>query len=299
MEPWVEDIPFERQGLARRLVKGILINPLANRLPAGWLTGLLRFGESEMAAANWEDPGGWRSMVISYEGRPRQIADRLLVGLGTMAQALRNRKRLAGRLIARLIDAIEDEPVHVLCLGAGPGHIITDALAMAQKEAVATLVDINSDAFEYGRKLAEQKGVAGRVRFIEGDARDVERMLAHRPDILKMIGLCEYLTDGQIVDIASAVGEVMPPGAPIVVNSLSKAHGTDRFFRRVFGLHMNHRSPQQVEGLMGRAGFGGFTSIGEPLGVYQVVVARRLGTARPERRMTHARAVSALGARGA
>ena len=275
MESWVSDIEFERQGPLRRLLKAVLVNPGANYLPAGWLRGMLRFGKSELAAANWNDPGGWRSMVISYEGRPRQIADKLLVGAGTMAMALRNRRRLAARVLARLIDDWPDSPVHVLCLGAGPGHIITDAMAEAKRDSVATLVDLNSDAFDYGREVAERKGLAERVRFIEGDACHVRGMLAHPPEMVKMLGICEYLTDEQISSIARAVCEVMPAGAPIVFNSLSKAHKTDRFFRRVFGLHMNHRSPAELQGLMAAAGFRDFVSLAEPLGVYHVVVGRR------------------------
>ena len=279
MEPWVTDIEFERLGRLRRLLKAAVINPLANYLPASWMRGLLRFSDSELAAANWEDPGGWRSMVISYEGRPRQIADKILVGAGTMAMALRNRKRLAAHILAQLIDACDHNPAHVLCLGAGPGHVITDAMVQAAHGSVATLVDLNSDAFAYGRELAERKGVADRVEFVEGDVRHVRQMLEKPPDAVKMLGICEYLADDQIVDIASAVAEVMPPGAPIVFNSLSKAHKSDRFFRRVFGLHMNHRSPEQLQALMGKAGFGDFVSIPEPLGVYHVVVGRRLGGA--------------------
>lgn len=275
MEAWVSDIEFERQGRLRRLVKAVLVDPIANYLPARWLRGILRFAKSEMAAANWEDPGGWRSMVLSYHGRPTQVADKILVGAGTMAMALRNRKRLGGRLLARLIDESDEEPVHVLCLGAGPGHVITDAMAQAKKRSVATLVDLNSDAFEYGRQLARDKGVADRVRFIEGDVREVRQMLAHPPDVVKMLGICEYLSDEQISDIAAALAEVMPPGAPIVFNSLSKMHRTDRFFRRVFGLHMNHRSPEHLQRLMGAAGFGDFVSLPEPLGVYHVLVGRR------------------------
>ena len=275
MEAWVSDIEFERQGRLRRLVKAVLVDPIANYLPARWLRGILRFAKSEMAAANWEDPGGWRSMVLSYHGRPTQVADKILIGAGTMAMALRNRKRLGGRLLARLIDESDEEPVHVLCLGAGPGHVITDAMAQAKKRSVATLVDLNSDAFEHGRQLARDKGVADRVRFIEGDVREVRQMLAHPPDVVEMLGICEYLSDEQISDIAAALAEVMPPGAPIVFNSLSKAHKADRFFRRVFGLHMNHRSPEHLQRLMGAAGFGDFVSLPEPLGVYHVLVGRR------------------------
>ena len=100
-------------------------------------------------------------------------------------------------------------------------------------------------------------------------------MLDYRVDIVKMIGICEYLEDDQIVSIVKAVSGMMPPDASIVFNSLSNRHGTDAFFRRVFGLHMIHRSPEQLQSLMGHAGFCDFDSYAEPLMVYEVVVGKR------------------------
>jgi len=275
MDEWMSDIEFERQGLLRRALKIGLINPLANYMPAGILKGLLRFGESELAAANWADPGGWRSMVISYDGRPAQIADKMLVRAGTMSMALRNRRRLAGRILSRLIDSCPRRTAHVLCLGAGPGHIIMDAMCRAGRDCFATLVDLNSDAFEYGRQQADRLGLSEKVVFVESDARHIKPLLERPPDIVMMLGICEYLTDEQITDIAGAAAEVMSDETAIVFNSLSKAHGNDRFFRRVFGLHMIHRRPADLQKLMGQAGFKDFRSLPEPLGVYHVIVGRR------------------------
>lgn len=268
---------FERLSPLRRAVKSTLIDPLANHLPASWLRAVLRFGKSELALANWADPGGWRSMVISYDGKPTQIADKILVGAGAISMALRNRRRLAGRLLRELIDAAEP-PVQLLCLGAGPGRITIDAMTAAQNEAHATLVDLSADAFEFGQSLAAENGLAERMRYIQGDVRDVRQMLDRPPQVVKMIGICEYLSDEQIVDIATAAAEVMPGGASIVFNNITRRHGNDRFFRRVFGLHMNHRSVEHLCGLMTRAGFGDFQVHQEPLGVYSVIVAHRLNS---------------------
>ena len=271
----VDEIQFERIGLVRRALKVTLTDPLANFMPASLMRGLLHFTRSDLAAANWEDPGGWRSMVISYHGRPTQLADKVMVRISAMSMALRNRRRLAGALLADLIDSAGHEPVHVLCLGAGPGQIINDALLAADRHAHATLVDLSSEAFDYGRELAADNGLADRIRFVQGDVRDVEGWLTEPPDVVKMLGICEYLTDEQIVEIAGAAAALMPAGAPIVFNSLSKAHGNDVFFRKVFGLHMRHRSVKQLQALMALAGFGDFVSHSEPLGVYHVVVGRR------------------------
>jgi predicted RNA methylase len=279
MDFGIGDIQFERQGPIKKALKTFVINPLANYTPSGISRALLKFGKSELASANWKDPGGWRSMVISYNGKPRQIADRILVSAGTVPMALRNRRKLAGRVLARLIESCQADSVQVLCLGAGPGHIIADALCQAVKDASATLVDLSSDAFDYGTDLARQMGLSGRVRFVIADARnagDINKVLQQPPHIVKMIGLCEYLSDEQIVSIAKALSAVMPKGSSIVSNSLSPSHGTDRFFRRVFGLNMNYRTAEQLQALLASEGFGDFQTLPEPLGVYQVIVGRRI-----------------------
>ena len=111
------------------------------------------------------------------------------------------------------------------------------------------------------------------VRFIAGHSGLFE---VH--DVIKMLGICEYLLDHEIVAIAGAVGRLMPAHGAIIFNSLSEAHGTDRFFRRVFGLHVTYRSPQQLCDLMGRAGIGEFRVHRVPVGVYHVIVGRKGGS---------------------
>ena len=277
IQSWVSDIEFERVGPVKRALKRVLMNPVVNYFPSGAMKAILRFAKCEMAQCNWDDPGGWKSMVISYHGKPTQIADKILVNGGAMSMALRNRRLLAGRLLAKLItqaDETSDIPVHALCLGAGPGRIIIDALLQSPDTAHATLVDISSDAFDYGRELAESSGLADRVKYVKGDVRDVTDVLDPPPVVVKMIGICEYLTDEQIVDILKSLAGVMAPGGSVVFNSISTAHGTDRFFRRVMGLHMTHRTPEQLSALFAQAGFGEFVSLPEPLAIYHVIVAR-------------------------
>ena len=59
MESWMQDIEFERVGPVRKIMRKLVVNPLVNYLPAGFTKFILRHFKSELAAANWEDPGGW------------------------------------------------------------------------------------------------------------------------------------------------------------------------------------------------------------------------------------------------
>ena len=284
MESWVENIEFEKLSTGAKIAKRVLINPLANYLPAKWFKKWLADGQSELALANWRDPGGWRSMVISYLNEPNTTWDRLLIKGGTIPMALRNRKKLATRLIAKLIDELDHEPAELLGLGAGPAMIIADAMTQASKKSHATLVDLSSDAFDFGKQNAEKLGIAEQMNFIQGDVRDVAPTLKDRIDIVKMIGILEYLQDDQIAAIAKALSQVMPKDSSIVFNSISKKHGTDRFFRRVFGLNMIHRSAEELQEIFKTVGFGNFEQFSEPLGVYNVVVGKMLNakSASPE-----------------
>jgi hypothetical protein len=274
-QTWLEGLKFERLSALRRALKTAVIHPFANYFPAAVQKAFFRFMRSELAAANWIDPGGWKSMVICYQDRRRRLADKILCTLGTVPMALRNRRKLGGRVLARLIAAADREPVEILCLGAGPGHVVHDALCESDRLARATLVDLSSGAFDHGRKLAAKHGTHERVRFIQGDVRDVAGMLDRPPDIVQMLGICEYLDDEHLRDIARAVAAVMPRGSAIVFNSISDSHGTDRFFRRVFGLRLIHRSPEHLQDLFRPAGFSDFVALAEPLGVYQVIIGRK------------------------
>jgi hypothetical protein len=277
MHDWIADIEFERIGPALRLVKKLVFNPLANYLPADWWRTWLREGRSELALANWFNPGGWRSMVISYTGQGQTLWDKLLVNGGSIPMALRNRRRLVARLVARLLDRAGHDPAHMLCLGAGPGLAELDGMQGAGRRSEATLVDLNNDAFEYGLDQARQRGLADRVRYLQGDVRDIHQMLDKPVDLVTMIGICEYIEDEQLVSILQAASKEMAPGTAILFNSLAPRHGTDRFFRRVFGLHMRHRSPEQLAALFEPAGFGEYIPFPEPLGVYTVVIGRKTG----------------------
>ena len=273
-----EEIDFEALSTPMRIIRNVLINPIANFLPAGISKALLKFGKSQLAEANWTEPGGWKSMVISYNGQCKQIADRILVKAGTVPKALRNRKRLVIWILSKLINQGHLKYPHILCLGAGPGLTVIEAISQARLPVRATLVDLNDEPFEHGMRIAKQYGVHNRVRFIKADVREIEKYLHEPPGIVEMIGLCEYLQDDQIAMIVRAVAQLMPLDASIIFNSVYPSHGVDRFLRRVFGLRMIYRSTERLCQLMQQAGFGEFQAYAEPMNVYEVCIGKKINT---------------------
>ena len=272
------ELDYERIGPASRLLKRAVVNPLINWiLPARFMRWVLHVTRSEVAHTSWANPGGWKSMVLSYrEDMPPQIADRFLLRLGAMPMALRNRRKLATEILARLIRECSHQPTNVVCLGAGPGMICLDAIEQSgHPDCRAYLIDLNPDSFAFGQALAESKDLAHRVEFIHGDVTHYRSLCSATPHVVKMIGIIEYLPDAVVLDIARAIVEAMPADGVLVANSLTQEHGTDRFFRRVFDLHMIHRTADEVRTLLGQAGLATEAVFTEPLGVYDVLVCRK------------------------
>lgn len=193
-----------------------------------------------------------------------------------MGMALRNRRILVADVLTNLINNIPPDDPGIVCLGAGPGIIINDALKACNKpNAHATLVDTSVGAIQYGEILASLWHLDHRMEWIRCDILDTNKWLVAQPDIVKMIGICEYLTDAQIRTIVGTLcaGYAMPVGAKIVVNSVKNAHGNDRFFRKVLGVNLRYRTPQQIIRLLD--GFEDFNIVDEPTGVFSVITATR------------------------
>jgi SAM-dependent methyltransferase len=215
--------------------------------------------------------------VLSYrEEKPPQVADRLLIKLGSVPIALRNRKRLVVEIFTRILNAREGQTTNIVALGAGPGLNTLEAMARSgHPDAHAWMIDLNPDSFDYGREQAEQLGIRDRVKYVEGDVTDYRKLIDAQPHLVEMIGICEYLPDETVIDIARAIGDVMPSGCYLVANSISYRHGTDRFFRRVFDLNMAHRTPKRISEMLAEGGIETLHVVPEPLGVYHVLICRK------------------------
>ena len=271
------DEVFERLSTPQKLSKAVILNPLVNYvLPRSVLKHLLHKSGSPLAVSSMEEPGGWRSMVIAYENaEPINLIDRMVMRMSSFPMGLRNRKRLSVKILRELMDQ-RREPTNLVAIGAGAAHNVQESMHLCVHNGIsAYCIDLNPDAFELGRRKAESLGLSDRVHFIHGNALDIRKLVRVTPHLVVCIGILEYLTDEQIIDIFKVMNEASPKDAFLLANSISKAHGTDRFLRRVFNLHLHYRSQERVEELMVSAGYKPFRKEREPMGIYSIVVARK------------------------
>jgi hypothetical protein len=260
----------------------LLTNPWKNLLlPAGWLRRLVSGSRSPLIAESRVNPGGWRSMEIIYRNAsPVDWFDRQALRDNPISMAARNRRRIVTRTISRLMVYYgADSNVIVVGVGAGPGRHVQAAIGesgLSPERVTAYLIDRDQDAFEYGRRLAARLGISRRVHFLHGDARRIDEVLPDvTPHIVKLVGLAEYLSDDELLDLLRALHRAMIAGGSLVTHGLIDRHGTGRFLERVFNLRHRQRTAAQMSALLTNAGFRIAECVLEPAGVYPIITAVR------------------------
>ncbi len=275
----IDGIRYETLPLLRKIFNRAVLNPLVNYVvPAKILTDFISKSKSPLVQESILRPGGWRAMRISYEnGVPQDWIDKCILKDAVLTLSARNRKRMAVRALRDLIHKYRvGGDVHIVGIGTGPGFNVLDAMVDARTDRVfAYCIDEDANAFEFGRKLADEMGLSGRVKYISGNAINLEHLLEVVPHIVKMVGILEYLTDDQVKGLFQVSRRMLPAGGSILVNSMRDTHGVDRYLRRVFNWHLNYRSPQKILNLFEECGFGDFHHRSDPLGVYSIVVASK------------------------
>ncbi|MBS0262837.1 MAG: class I SAM-dependent methyltransferase family protein [Planctomycetes bacterium] len=234
-----------------------------------------------MIAESLARPGGWRAMEYVYDNvEPTDWLDRQALRDNPLSLAARNRRQIVTRLLTGLIVRYSAESqVTILGVGAGPGNHVRSAIlasGLSPDRIRAYLMDLDDDAFEFGRKQAAKVGLAGCIRFLQGDARHIRDVL---PDvsaqIVKLIGLIEYLTDAQLVDLLQSLRGVMAPGGSLVTHGFNDVYGIRRFLARVFNLRHQRRSLAQLTAILESTGFKIVQTVPEPTGIHPIVVAER------------------------
>lgn len=209
----------------------------------------------------------------------------------------RNRRKLIiDRLTRFLRQQPTDAPVNLLGVGAGPGWHIQTALVesgISPERATAYLIDLDDDAFPYGRSLAEKFGIGDSIRFIKGDVRQIHEVLPKvRFQIVKLVGIIEYLKDEQLIVLFKSIREVMTQNGRLVTHGLVDRYGTGKFLSRVFQLRHYSRDADHLSRLLCDAGFRVDECEYEPTGIHPIITASPNSPVTPDFRGTEEHSVT-------
>ncbi len=277
----LDNIPFERISAFSRLVKTLFVNPMINYvIPVGLMKFFMERSKSELLKECLVRPGGWMSMELSYDADKecKDWMDFLVMRWGAMPMALRNRKKLVSRILANLISSYAaKDHVKVLGIGAGPSRNLLSAVILSgEKNLSATCIDLDAESFTFGKQIWKDSGVPeDAIVFLEGDAADLTRKIHIEPQIVKLVGILEYLDEPSLERLLRVCHDCIPDGGSLVTHSILPRHGVEPFMQRVFNLHLKYRSTQDLIAKLTRAGFSDFETFSEPIGVYTVVLAKK------------------------
>ena len=275
----IDGIEYEILPHFQRIKKIFFGNPVMNYLlPRRMMLYLLEASGSPLFKESLERPGGWRAMEIMYENkRPRSFFDRMAIRYGVFSMAIRNRKKLVKRFLHRAFDRhSREERLIIVSVGSGPGTHVIDAMADHHHKGVhAYCIDFDGAAFEFGEKHTREHGLAHRVNYIEGDARDLHQHVSVVPHIVKMIGLLEYLSDDECIEMFRAMNDALAPGGNLITSGLIDRHKQSRFLSRILNWRLNFRTADDVIRLLKAASFTNFEVSMEPMGIFPVILAEK------------------------
>jgi ubiquinone/menaquinone biosynthesis C-methylase UbiE len=205
--------------------------------------------------------------------------DRMAVRYNPISMGTRNRRKLVTAKLTEILKTFSEEnPVQLLGIGAGPGLHLQDAVVRAglsPSEVKIWLIDRDSDAFAYGRQCAAERGLEGSVEFVQGDAREIRNVLPNvSPHLVKIVGLLEYLTDEQAVQLLTAMRDVIVPQGRLLTHGLVDRYHSGPFLSKAFGLKHFQRTADDVQTLLKSVGFETLGVFETPMQIYPVVLAR-------------------------
>lgn len=202
------------------------------------------------------------------------------------SMAVRNRLRIVeaefGRFMGiRLADEVQD--TKVLSIAAGSSRAIMEELVVLNGKGhdriKLRMVDINKEALQDGKKLVTELGIGEAVEFTRAHFLSFKRYLNndYQPDFVEIVGLLDYLDEGQITTLLGQVRNYLSEGGEVLYSNIAP-NDEEVFIHRIVGWpRMKYRDSQDLLRLATTAGFtpDKIRIIPEPLGVYNVVSARK------------------------
>lgn len=276
----MDGLQFEVLPMAQLMLKKV-VDPLRNNiLPASLLKRMASRSQSPLIQESLVRPGGWRSMNIVYENRrPVDWMDRMAVRYNPISMATRNRRKLVTAKLTEVLKTFADQPLlQLLGIGAGPGLHLQDSVVRAglpAEKVRISLIDLDSDSFEFGRQCAAERGLSDSVNFVQGDAREIRKVLPDvAPHVVKIVGLLEYLTDEQALQLFAAMRDVIQANGRLLTHGLVDRYNSGPFLARTFGLSHHQRTADDVRALLKSTHFETMAVYETPMQIYPVLLTR-------------------------
>jgi extracellular factor (EF) 3-hydroxypalmitic acid methyl ester biosynthesis protein len=175
----------------------------------------------------------------------------------------RSRRASRDLMEARLLTMVRQQPagtpVRIASLASGVAAELLSLCASPQAAAVsATCVDIDNQALQATARRAERADVSQHFTLIQGDVvvSAGESVALPPQHAIYALGLGEHLGDDQVVDLIDFAFDRLAPGGIFTITNLAATNPDRGLMAHVLGLKVNHRTADDLRGLLARSHFG-------------------------------------------
>jgi len=243
-------------------------------------------GVSKLCKEVKENATKWRALDLTYNYRAEKNTDFVYNFFWHSlrnACALRNRlKLLKFLLIKKIKEASKKESeVRLISIAAGSAQGVIEAITKAKEKKVSVkgiLIDLDPNALEHSKRLAQKMGVENQLTFINRAASSIiEIGKDFKPNLIEMVGFLEYRPFDKAVKLVNSIYQVLEKGGVFLVSQI--APNAERFFlKEVINWPMIYRKPKEFAKILA---FGGFsldncTFYEEPLKIHYIAECKKL-----------------------
>lgn len=198
------------------------------------------------------------------------------------SMAVRNRLRIVKREFeSHMVNLIQKgkEPIQVLSIAAGSSRAIMETVASLNGRGFdrlrLQLVDLNREALEDGRNLANQLGIEECIQFTRAHYASFRRYLpdGYHPDFVEVVGLLDYLPPADVAGLLATVRSHLSDAGVIIYSNIAPNQEREFTHKIVGWPQMHYRNSRQLLAFAEEAGLRKAELLKEPLGIYNSVIA--------------------------
>jgi hypothetical protein len=282
-----QTLDYETNSLFRKIANAFFI-PALNILPVS-MRGLIK-KTHKSAEEIIEHSTTHRAMEVLYDRGPRPPASRLQnfflsIWLGTNnSKAIRNRLKLVKREIKKKIAqlVVENKDVKIVNIASGSARAVLESIDEMSLDnnfrLSAIFIDKNHEAILFSQQLAGTHKYRSSFQWVKDTAENFFRTTGRgmRFNIAETVGLMEYLTDEEVINIFSIIHNALDSGGIIIAANITN-NIERRFISKIAGWKMIYRPADEFSSLLLAAGFAldKMQIYYEPQRIHCVIVAQK------------------------
>jgi len=197
-------------------------------------------------------------------------------------KAVRNRLKLAQKKIQEIFQTISQDKkkINILTLGAGSARGIINSIKkikinLSNLKIVA--VDKSPMAIEDSKKFAKEHKVDNLISWINDDVKNLDKFIGdYNPNLIEMIGLLDYFTDEEAVEIVKKIYGILPENGYFVTCNV-KDNPERNFVTNIVKWPLIYKDEKNLMDIMLNSGFkpSNIEIISEPLKIHLLIVAKK------------------------